>query len=156
MLHLRSAELRDFAAVRGLRESSADLPDALGDSAGRVRFLRAAAAVFASDIADPAEFWIVADAGAGVIAWSHAGVRSDGDGLHEPRFTEVAMVFVLASERRHGIARALLAEVERRSRGQGIGLLRLVVHATNAGAIALYEDLGYTAQNGMMEKLLGA
>jgi ribosomal protein S18 acetylase RimI-like enzyme len=156
VLHVRPAELRDFAAVRGLRESAADLPDALGGSLERVRFLEAAATVFAAGILDPEEFWIVADQGQGVIAWIHAGVRSDGDGVHGPRFTEVVMLYVLASERRHGIARALLAEVERRSRGRGIGLLRLVVHGSNAGAIHLYEELGYTAHGGMMEKRLGA
>lgn len=154
MWQMRSALSRDFEAVRGLRESAADLPDALGGTAERVRFLRAATLQFGRDLADPGEFWIVAEAGAGVIAWIHAGVRSDGDGRHGPRFVEIVMVFVLASERRRGIARALLVEVERLARTRGIGLMRLVVHATNLGAIRMYEDLGYLARAGMMEKSL--
>ena len=34
--------------------------------------------------------------------------------------------------------------------------MRLVVHATNRGAIRMYEDLGYFAGAGMMEKHLRA
>jgi ribosomal protein S18 acetylase RimI-like enzyme len=126
----------------------------LGATKGRIRFLRAAVAQFDIDIVDPLEFWIVADAGAGVVAWIHAGVRTDGSGQREPGFVEIVMVYVRASERRHGIARALLAEVERLALGKGILLLRLVVHATNTGAIRLYEDLGFLAKLGMMEKVI--
>lgn len=156
MLTLRSAERRDFEAIQSLRESFADLPDARGLTADRGRFLLAAAARHLHDIVDPSEFWIVAEAGAGVVAWIHAGVRSDGGAARVGDFVEIVMVFVLAGERRHGIAGALLAEVERLSRERGIGLLRLVVHATNVGAIRLYERIGYVAGHGMMEKRLPA
>lgn len=156
ILHLRAAEPRDFEAIRALRESVLDLPDARGASPERERFLRVANAHHLADIGDSAEFWIVAESGAGVIAWIHAGVRSDGAGAGGRDFVEIVMVFVLACERRHGIARALLLEVERLARARGIGLLRLVVHATNAGAIRLYEAIGYVAGHGMMEKRLSA
>jgi ribosomal protein S18 acetylase RimI-like enzyme len=156
MFHLRAAEPRDFDAIRALRESVLDLPDAPVLSLDRERFLRVANAHHLADIADSAEFWVVAEGASGVIAWIHAGVRSDGAGAGTRDFVEIVMVFVLACERRHGIARALLLEVERLTRTRGIGLLRLVVHTSNAGAIRLYEAIGYVAGHGMMEKRLPA
>lgn len=151
---LRPAEAGDFEAIRGLRESAADLPDAAALAPDRQRFLLAARARHLLEIADPSEIWIVAETGAGVIAWLHAGVRSDGAAAAGRDFTEIVMVFVSAGERRHGVGRALLLDAERRSRARGVGLLRLVVHAANAGAVRLYEALGYVAGGGMMEKRL--
>jgi ribosomal protein S18 acetylase RimI-like enzyme len=61
-------------------------------------------------------------------------------------------VYVDELHRRHGIAHELLALVETLARDAGIGTLRLVVHESNAGAVGLYEGLGYVAGHGMMEK----
>lgn len=45
--------------------------------------------------------------------------------------------------RRRGVARALLAELESRSRRLGLAFLTLEARASNAAAIALYEGAGY-------------
>ena len=45
--------------------------------------------------------------------------------------------------RRRGVARALLAELLERGRRQGLSLATLEVRKSNAGALALYEELGF-------------
>lgn len=150
---IRPAEARDFEIVRLLAKSASELPEALAGSAGRVRFLLEARARFGRSLADPREFWRVSEVDGAVVAWIHAGIRTDG-AMREPPFMEIVMLYVAEIHRRHGIAGGLMALVEALAVAAGIGTLRLVVHASNTTAISLYERLGYVAGHGMMEKLL--
>ena len=55
----------------------------------------------------------------------------------------IGNVCTAPQHRRRGVARALLAELESRSRRLGLAFLTLEVRASNAAAIALYEGAGY-------------
>ena len=55
----------------------------------------------------------------------------------------IGNVCTAPQHRRRGVARALLAELESRSRHLGLAFLTLEVRASNAAAIALYEGAGY-------------
>ncbi len=55
----------------------------------------------------------------------------------------IGNVCTAPQHRRRGVARALLAELEERSRRLGLAFLTLEARASNAAAIALYEGAGY-------------
>ncbi len=55
----------------------------------------------------------------------------------------IGNVCTAPQHRRRGVARALLAELESRSRRLGLAFLTLEARASNAAAIALYEGAGY-------------
>ena len=55
----------------------------------------------------------------------------------------IGNVCTAPQRRRRGVARALLAELESRSRRLGLAFLTLEARASNAAAIALYEGAGY-------------
>ncbi len=62
------------------------------------------------------------------------------------RGTRLARLYSLAvapSQQGRGVARLLLEQAERHTRGSGALYMRLEVAATNSGAIRLYESLGY-------------
>ncbi|MDR3767472.1 MAG: ribosomal protein S18-alanine N-acetyltransferase [Butyricicoccus sp.] len=60
--------------------------------------------------------------------------------LDEGYITNVA---VRPDVRRHGIARRLLRELQKRAQKQGLSFITLEVRISNAAAIALYEKAGY-------------
>lgn len=62
--------------------------------------------------------------------------------LEEGHITNVA---VLPAHRRRGIAEALVTELCRRAEAEGVRKFTLEVRASNAGAITLYEKLGFAA-----------
>ncbi len=51
--------------------------------------------------------------------------------------------FVAPWGRKHGLARLLLAEVEKKARAEGYAVINLDVRETHEGAIKLYESMGY-------------
>lgn len=61
-------------------------------------------------------------------------------------FAELESVAVRADARRGGVGRALCEAVRDWSREQGATVLELEVRAASAGAIALYERLGFERQ----------
>ena len=67
-----------------------------------------------------------------------AGLRLLPDGIGE-----VKRVFVVPAERGHGIARLLLADLERRARELGLRLLRLDTRADLVEALTLYSSVGF-------------
>jgi len=67
----------------------------------------------------------------------------------------VTELFVLASHRNRGIARALLAAAERDARENDVRALHLVVRPENPNAIALYGSAGFvTSPRRVMTKML--
>jgi ribosomal protein S18 acetylase RimI-like enzyme len=64
-------------------------------------------------------------------------------------------VYVRPEGRRAGIARALLAFLEREAMAQGAGAVHLAVRPEKQGAVALYASLGFVqAPRAMMTKVL--
>ena len=67
-------------------------------------------------------------------------------GAHRPldmHCSEVRRMYTLASSRRTGAARAILAAVERHARAQGFTVLKLETGYKQLPACALYESSGY-------------
>ncbi len=67
----------------------------------------------------------------------------------------IADVFVTAAERGRGVGGALIAAAEAYLAGLGFARVRLITLATNTGARAVYEHLGYRAYEITYEKPLG-
>jgi ribosomal protein S18 acetylase RimI-like enzyme len=109
-----------------------------------VRVYRAVRASFSGEPVDPLELlvalslpWVtflVADSGGQIV-----GTTIVMPGIFAPS-TWISTVGVVPGHRRRGIARELLLAAERASPRPR---LRLEVYADNAGAIALYTELGY-------------
>ncbi len=57
---------------------------------------------------------------------------------------------VAATERRRGIARALIAELESRLRARGCVQVNLLVYAHNPAGRALWDGLGYTSSDDLV------
>lgn len=60
---------------------------------------------------------------------------------------EIGNICVSSAYRRRGIAAALLRELEKELRSQGVTVIFLEVENTNTGAIALYEREGFAMYN---------
>lgn len=71
---------------------------------------------------------------------------------HRERCAEVRDVSVVPSHRRRGIARSMMAQMERAARGAGAGRIGLSVSVgeDDGPARALYEALGYRHAHGPM------
>lgn len=69
-------------------------------------------------------------------------------------YAYVSDVAVLDLYRRRGLGRALLQAAEAYAREQGTTLIRIGVLATNDGARALYEGLGFRDREVLLEKAL--
>jgi GNAT superfamily N-acetyltransferase len=67
------------------------------------------------------------------------------------RRPRIGLVAVLAAERRHGIARALLTTVLSRLHHAGFEAATAEVDATNTAALALFEELGAKRTGGNLE-----
>jgi ribosomal protein S18 acetylase RimI-like enzyme len=58
-------------------------------------------------------------------------------------YAEISELFVLEPYRRHGIARALMTELEVRARAAGASSLAVLTAADNDTAMALYRAMGF-------------
>ena len=76
-------------------------------------------------------------------------VVDQADGQHIPH---VFWMHVLPDYRRRGIGRSLLKRLEAETKIAGASGISLQVYGHNAGAIALYESLGYAPQAVLMRK----
>jgi len=75
----------------------------------------------------------------------------------DPGSAYLSNIAVAPKQRRKGVARALMAAAEEASRARGMAGVQLHVYLDNAGAIELYEDLGYVElrKEGMLALLRG-
>ena len=90
---------------------------------------------FASELENPLSLWLVACDGETVAGYAGAQAVLDE--------ADVMNVAVRPEDRRRGIARALLLELEQRLAERGVQTLALEVRASNEAAIALYEGLDF-------------
>ena len=90
---------------------------------------------FLSELENPLSLWLVALDGEAVAG--DAGAQAVLDEA------DVMNVAVRPEDRRRGIARALLLELEQRLAERGVQTLALEVRASNEAAIALYEGLDF-------------
>ena len=74
------------------------------------------------------------------------------DQVDGQRIPHVFWIHVLPEYRRRGIGRSLLQRLEIEAQEQGAAGISLQVYGHNAGAIALYESLGYQPQAILMRK----
>jgi len=84
------------------------------------------------------------EASAALVAWR--GNEPLGCGVLSPLAPgvgEVKRMYVRKDARRMGVARRILAELERRAVGSGCPVLRLECGTLQPEAVALYEALGY-------------
>jgi GrpB-like predicted nucleotidyltransferase (UPF0157 family)/N-acetylglutamate synthase-like GNAT family acetyltransferase len=63
---------------------------------------------------------------------------------HDPTTAEIKRVFVVPAQRRRGVARSILTELERRAAGLGFTSVVLETGTGQPGALRLYESSGYT------------
>lgn len=79
-----------------------------------------------------------------VVGWDvDRPVACGGVRLVEPAVGALKRMFVVAAARRRGIARALLAHLEREARALGVTWLRLETGLLQPEALALYASAGY-------------
>jgi len=83
----------------------------------------------------------LAENSAGLLGYLFATTRLDYF-THEPH-AHVEILALAPEAEGHGIARALMEEVEQWSRSRGYRRVTLNVFATNSRAKGLYEHLGY-------------
>lgn len=107
-----------------------------GRSVSRAEVDVAIADAPSDDLAPPTGLLLLARTGGATLGC--AGLRLLPDGVGE-----VKRVFVVPAERGRGIARLLLADLERRARDLGVRLLRLDTRADLVEALTLYASVGF-------------
>jgi GNAT superfamily N-acetyltransferase len=100
-----------------------------------------AAEVDPAEFAPPAGLFLVALLDGAPVAMGGWRRLSDGD-------AEIKRMYVVRAARRRGLARALLAELERTAAAAGVARLVLNTGPEQPAAIALYADAGYVAVPG--------
>jgi ribosomal-protein-alanine N-acetyltransferase len=80
--------------------------------------------------------FLVAENESGIVGYIIADVRRRNEG-------HLISIAVREDERRQGIARSLIGEVDSRFMALGVKVVRLEVRANNAPAINLYHSVGY-------------
>jgi len=99
----------------------------------------------------PDHLWVIVEAEGLARGFVHARLSMDDDGVPVDPFVEIATLVVARSHRRLGLGRSLVLAVERWARTRRAATVRLVVHDSNPGAIALYQQCGFITWMRMME-----
>ena len=102
---------------------------------------------------DPARCTIVAEDGGRVVGFAGVGPAEDDDA--SPAAGEVYAIYVSPDRLREGIGRALLARAEQALRDRGYEVATLWVLATNAGAMAFYESVGWEPDGARTNQVIG-
>ena len=89
---------------------------------------------------------VARDAAGPIVGTAQIAFVSRANGRHR---AEVQKVIVHSGQRRRGIARQLMSEVESRARASGVRLLYLDTSEGPGGAREFYENLGYTYAGGI-------
>ena len=144
MLRLRTARHDDIQLLRALLfEAAFWRPDVVRPPLERA-LADPALARYVEGFGRPGDFGLVAQEGAeplGAAWWRYFQAGEPGYGFVDEATPEVSAA-VLPTHRRRGTGTALLGELERQARDQGIKRLSLSVERDNP-ATALYERLGF-------------
>jgi ribosomal-protein-alanine N-acetyltransferase len=81
---------------------------------------------------------VVAERGGKLVGFCIVHLERGGVGY-------IVTLDVAPEERRGGLARRMVLELERRLRAEGVGVMVLHVSTENPGAVRFYEALGYAA-----------
>lgn len=100
---------------------------------------------------DPAQAVLVAEDERGLLGFIWVTIDQEYSGA---RRGEVAAVCVAPGRRAAGVGRALMQQGEAALRLMGASMIHLMVTATNAPAVSLYQSLGYDITRYQMEKPL--
>lgn len=131
---MRQARASDLEAVVALERSVADAP----------HWMAAEYEAIGADAGDALRrCLLVAEQFEGVLAGFAVGKVI---GAGPDAVAELESVVVAAKVRRAGIGRALCEEVIRWCRAAGATSVELEVRSANAGAIALYRDMGFVEE----------
>ena len=125
--------------IRPFAAADEDAVVALWEAAGLTRAWNDPRKDIARKLRIQPEWFLVATIGTEIIGTVMAGY--DG---HRGWVNYLA---VAPTERRSGVGRALMAEVERVLREAGCPKINLQIRATNRAAAGFYEALGYTADD---------
>jgi ribosomal protein S18 acetylase RimI-like enzyme len=154
---IRRATERDFTALSALwREAdafhAAALPDRFRAPAGDAR---SRAFVVGELAREDAGLFVAEDAGRVVGFVRITAHRAPDVPCYVPRvWAMVEELVVGEGARRRGIGRLLMARAHAWAHERGLAEVELSVYAFNAGAIALYERLGYTVVSHRMARRL--
>ena len=144
MLRLRTARHDDIQLLRALLfEAAFWRPDVVRPPLERA-LADPALARYVEGFGRPGDFGLVAQEGAeplGAVWWRYFQAGEPGYGFVDEATPEVSAA-VLPTHRRRGTGTALLGELERQARDQGIKRLSLSVERDNP-ATALYERSGF-------------
>jgi GNAT superfamily N-acetyltransferase len=88
----------------------------------------------------PGDLLVVAEVDGHVVGWAHGAVW---DHIETGAFVRIGGLVVDDRHRRHGIGRALMAEIEEWARRQGCPTVRLWSSAARTASHEFYERLGY-------------
>lgn len=129
MIHVDVRPFEDPDSQRLVAALLADLAERYGEGDG-------APPTNAEDFAEPHGTFLVATLDA-------RAVGCGGFRRHDARSAEIKRMYVAPEIRGRGVARRLLAELERAARARGYGELRLGTGLSQPEAIALYASAGY-------------
>jgi GNAT superfamily N-acetyltransferase len=99
---------------------------------------------FESPLPTGALFWRATDEGGTPLGYAAGTLRPEGIML--------GPVFVLPEYRREGVARALLAEIERWSESARIPLVEVSVATDNEAGVRFHESVGYRGRRLLMAR----
>ncbi|HEX9336807.1 MAG TPA: GNAT family N-acetyltransferase [Pseudonocardiaceae bacterium] len=99
----------------------------------------------AADFAPPQGLFVVGYADGKAVVCGGWRARDSTEPLFTDGDAEVKRMYVVPAARRRGLARLMLAELERTARAAGRRRILLETGSAQPEAIALYESEGYTA-----------
>ena len=141
-VQVRPAVTADHAAVRALAgELTAGVPPWRPGVAAAAASWVADACRAAAD--DDHVLLVASDPDAGLVGFAGTTARRHFSGEREAYLSELV---VAPAARRRGVAGRLVAEVEAWARSRGLHRVTLDTGAANSSALALYERLGYAAE----------
>jgi ribosomal protein S18 acetylase RimI-like enzyme len=109
---------------------------------------------FGEALEDGESILLVCEAGGVFAGFALATIETFKDDLIEAPFLTVVFIETEPKFRRQGVARFLLARLERIAKRKGLQALELAVWMNNSSAIGLYEKLGFQPLEMRMAKPL--
>lgn len=146
-LHVREAVPEDAGEVYAL---ACELAGTLGD---RPPFRKEVAARLSELLETPRARVLLAEEGGEILGAASLWVKPDL--AHGDTVVEVPMLAVASGQRRQGVGKRLMAEVQRIAADNGANLIELVATRDNLPAREFYRSLGFVEANVVALEFLG-